>query len=261
MSGDGTTEYPDDFVAGLEHMWGEGFLSPGGPAEVAAILEGIDLSGLRVLDIGCGIGGVDVELVLTHGAGAVVGVDVEPQLVERARALVAKRGIADRVSCEVVEPGPFAQPDASFDVVFSKDSMIHIPDKPALFAEVLRVLKPGGLFVASDWLRGEGADESEIFRHWRELVGLTFRMATPAETQAAMEAAGFAGAEVRDRNAWYREEVRREVEAVQGEGFERLAARVGREYAERRQRSNAARLAVVEAGFLRPCHLRGRRAE
>ena len=41
-----------------------------------------------------------------------------------------------------------------FDIVFSKDSIVHIPDKHALMAEVFRVLKPGGRFVASDWLIG-----------------------------------------------------------------------------------------------------------
>ncbi|MEN8195286.1 MAG: methyltransferase [Pseudomonadota bacterium] len=49
-------EYTDAFVAKLELLWGEGFLSPGGPAETAKILEGTDLTGLEVMDIGCGIG-------------------------------------------------------------------------------------------------------------------------------------------------------------------------------------------------------------
>ncbi len=46
-------------------------------------------------------------------------------------------------------------PDASFEVVFSKDSMVQIPDKPAIFSEIHRVLVPAGLFAASDWLRGD----------------------------------------------------------------------------------------------------------
>ena len=52
-------QYPDDFVAGIEWMWGEGFLSPGGPDEVRALLEGVDLAGCRVLDVGSGLGAVD----------------------------------------------------------------------------------------------------------------------------------------------------------------------------------------------------------
>ena len=50
-------EYDDAFVARLELLWGEGFLSPGGAQEVAELLSGFDLKSKRVLDIGCGIGG------------------------------------------------------------------------------------------------------------------------------------------------------------------------------------------------------------
>ena len=48
-------EYSESFVAGLEWIWGEGFMSPGGADEVLEILQGVDLTGKRVLDIGCGL--------------------------------------------------------------------------------------------------------------------------------------------------------------------------------------------------------------
>ena len=80
-------EYDDDFVAVLEAMWGAGFLSPGGPEEVARIVEGLDLSGARVLDVGCGAGGCDLELALRHGAAEVVGVG-PTSLAERIEAFL-----------------------------------------------------------------------------------------------------------------------------------------------------------------------------
>ncbi len=66
-------EYDDAFVARLELLWGDGFLSPGGAEEVAKLLSGFDLTGKRVLDIGCGIGGVDLLLAGKHGAASVLG--------------------------------------------------------------------------------------------------------------------------------------------------------------------------------------------
>ena len=45
------TEYTDDFAAGLELMWGQGFMSPGGPEEVGLIVRGPDLQGKEILDI------------------------------------------------------------------------------------------------------------------------------------------------------------------------------------------------------------------
>ncbi|MFM2356392.1 MAG: hypothetical protein RLZZ528_2128, partial [Pseudomonadota bacterium] len=148
------THYPDHFVDRLEILWGEGFLSPGGPSEVRAIAAGIDLTGKTVLDIGCGTGGVDFILAGELGASHVVAIDIESGLLDRARARLASSnpGLAGRVEFHLVSPGPLNWPTATFDVVFSKDAMIQIPDKAAMYSEVFRVLKPGGVFAASDWL-------------------------------------------------------------------------------------------------------------
>jgi phosphoethanolamine N-methyltransferase len=86
-------------------------------------------------------------------------------------------------------------------VVFSKDSIIHIPDKGALFAEVRRVLKPGGTFAASDWLSGEGPDAEAALRH---MGGhLHFEMATAPQMEKILRDAGFKSVSSVDRNAWY----------------------------------------------------------
>ncbi|HXV24484.1 MAG TPA: methyltransferase domain-containing protein [Alphaproteobacteria bacterium] len=253
------TQYPDDFVASIEWISGEGFLSPGGPAEVRALLEGVDLAGQRVLDIGCGLGAIDVLLVREHGAADVVGIDVEPQLVARAAATAKKAGLSDRVEIRLVTPGPLPFPDDSFDVVFSKDSIIHIPDKPTLYIDVLRVLRPGGWFVASDWLYGGGPVLSTAMRAWLELVHLDFVFETPANSAAILEAAGFEEVSLRDRNAWYRGEVRREIELVSGKNYDRLVGALGPEIAARRLLISTHKLPIVESGELRPSHLRARK--
>ena len=85
-------EYGDAMVAALELIWGEGFLSPGGPAEVAAALGGRDIRGAEVLDIGCGIGGIDLLLVERFGASKVLGIDVEADNIERARRRAEAKG-------------------------------------------------------------------------------------------------------------------------------------------------------------------------
>ncbi len=80
----GETDYTDELVAGCELLWGEGFLSPGGEEEVALIVNGLGLEGKAVLDIGSGIGGPAICLASKHGAGRIVGIDLEPLNVERA---------------------------------------------------------------------------------------------------------------------------------------------------------------------------------
>ncbi len=254
-------QYPDDFVAGIEWMWGEGFLSPGGPDEVRALLEGVDIAGCRVLDVGSGLGAVDVLLVAEHGAREVMGIEVEAQLVARASQAVAGAGLSDRIRFQEVTPGPVPFADEAFDVVFSKDSMIHIPNKPALYGEVLRVLRPGGTFVASDWLYGGGAELSEAMMAWLDIVHLDFKMETPENSAEALCQAGFADVVVRDRNSWYLGEVQGEIDCVSGANFERAVAALGPETVEHRIKSSTIKKQVVAEGELRPCHLRGRKPD
>ena len=255
------TQYPDEFVAGIEWMWGEGFLSPGGSGEVRALLEGVDLAGCRVLDVGSGLGAVDVLLVAEHGAGEVIGIEVEPQLVARAGQAVARAGLSDRIRFREVTPGPFPFPDEAFDVVFSKDSMIHIPNKPALYVDVLRVLKPGGTFVASDWLYGGAAVLSDAMKAWLEIVHLDFKMETPENSAEALRQAGFDHVMVRDRNRWYLGQVQGEIDSVSGANFEPAVAALGRETVEHRIKSSTIKKQVVAQGELRPCHLKGRKPD
>ncbi|MGI9415378.1 MAG: methyltransferase domain-containing protein [Hyphomicrobiales bacterium] len=252
--------YPPEFIAKLEMLWGDGFLSPGGPAEVAEILTGLDLSGQHVLDIGCGVGGIDVLLAETYGAETVVGIDVEDPVLDRARERVAERGLQDRITFQRVEPGPLPFEEASFDAVFTKDAMIHIPDKQALYADVLRILRPGGLFVGSDWLKGFSRPYSDTMKAWIKGVGLQFEMASVEETHQALEAAGFVGVEVRSRNDWYREEGRNELRRIGGELRESAIDLLGADGHENWVTTRENMIKVLDAGEFCPSHIRARRA-
>jgi ubiquinone/menaquinone biosynthesis C-methylase UbiE len=252
-------QYAKAFTDALQFMWGEGFLSPGGPEEVAEMVAGIDLAGKRVLDVGSGLGGVDILLATTHGAAEVVGIDIEPQLVEAARALVSAKGLAGRVTFRLVEPGPLPFPDASFDVVFSKDAMVHIEDKAALYAEVLRVLKPGGWFTAADWLWAEGAAESAVVEAWLSMGPLKFAFTPPAAALQGMIAAGFADPCITDLRPRLQQSNRKEIEVLEGPARQRLASIVGETLANDRLASARGRQGALDSGDLNPSHLRGRR--
>ena len=248
-------EYDHGMQALLQVVWGDGFLSPGGPEEIARLLEGVDLRGARVLDIGCGLGAIDVLLVATYGAGHVVGIDLEPDLVAKAARRVRAAGLAGRIEVRTVEVGPLPFPDASFDAVFSKDSLVQIPDKSAIFAEIRRVLKPGGRFVASDWLRGgSGPYTPEMLEYFR-LEGITYNMASIAQSVEALRQAGFTDVVARDRNDWYLDLARRELEALAGEWYPLIVERIGRDRADHFVVNWRQLVLVLERGELRPAHL------
>lgn len=253
-------QYADEFINRLEILWGEGFLSPGGADEVKLVLKDIDLNNKSILDIGCGTGGVEVVLAGEFDIDRVTGIDVEPQLVERTQKLVDKKGLSAKVKVELVDPGPLDFANNEFDIVFSKDSMIHIPDKNAIFSEILRVLKPGGVFAASDWLVGENADSSPEWARVRNLSHLDFKVFTAAETELAMRQAGFEQVSTLDRNAWYASNSAAEYRQLEGPLRERILEVADEEVYEHWMKVRRAFRDSAAVGALRPTHLRGYKA-
>jgi phosphoethanolamine N-methyltransferase len=254
---DAEPEYDDTAIRFLEALWGEGYLSPGGPDEVDRIVEGLALSGKTLLDMGCGAGGVTLHLAERHGLAHTTGFDVEKPVVEAARRRAGIKGLTGRAVFVQGPPGPLPFSDASFDVVFSKDALLHVPDKDALFAEIFRVLKPGGVFAASDWLIAHEDEPSPAMKAYIAAEGLSFAMASSARYAEAMRRAGFHDVCVRDRNAWYKEVARAELQKLKGPLYRTAAAAVGAAYVDKNIRTWEAMQTVLDSGEHRPTHLRG----
>jgi phosphoethanolamine N-methyltransferase len=250
-------EYDDTLVAMLELIWGEGFLSPGGPEAVRAIVAGLELADKLVLDIGCGIGGIDVILARDFGA-RVIGLDVETGVVRRAGERVARAGLADRVEVRLCAPGPLPVADESIDVVFGKDSWIHIEDKRRFFAEVLRVLKPGGLLAAGDWMRGP-EPYSKDMEYFFEMEGLTYHMDTQEAYVRILGDLGFQEVEMTDISEGYRVKAREEYEAMKGPLKQRMIEGLGPEKQAHFVENWRAMTVVLDRGELRPGRLRARK--
>ena len=254
---DAEPEYDDTAIRFLEALWGDGYLSPGGPDEVDRVVEGLSLNGKTILDIGCGSGGITLHLVERHGAAHATGFDVEQPVIDAARRRAAARGLAKRTSFVQAPPGPLPFADRSFDVVFSKDALLHVPDKDGLFAEIFRVLKPGGVFAASNWMIGHDGEPSPEMKAYVAAEGLSFAMASPARYAQAMRGAGFADVTVTDRNPWYREVARGELARLKGALYTQAAAAVGAAYVDKNIRTWEAMQKVLDSGEHRPTHLRG----
>ncbi|MEY9863873.1 tocopherol O-methyltransferase [Catenulispora sp. GAS73] len=118
----------------------------------------------RVLDVGCGIGGPALYL-----AGAlrcsVVGVTLSAQQAARAGEKAAEAGLAERAEFHQLDALSTGFPDESFDVLWAVESLMHIADREAFFAEAMRLLRPGGRLAIATWSVRDGAlseDEQEL---------------------------------------------------------------------------------------------------
>lgn len=249
--------YSDAALARLELLWGQGFMSPGGSAEVAHLLRDRSIAGCHVLDVGSGLGGIDLLLVRDHGAARVTGVDVQPELVARSRVRADEAGLADRVDYRIIEPGrPLPFPEHTFDAIFSKDAIVHVPDKAALYAEMFRVLRPGGELFVSDWLRAPGEHLDAAAAAFEAFV-----LVTLDDIAGMAAAAGFVDLETEDRRAWYAPMALRELEQWRGELGAKIRDQLGDEHAENGVKFWELLAPAVESGALSPGHLRARKPE
>ena len=104
----------------------------------------------RVLDLGCGAGTDSlVAAQMVAPDGHVVGIDMTSEMLAKARAAAADLGVAN-VEFVEAEAEALPLPDDSFDVVISNGVIDLIPDKDAVFAEIYRVLVPGGRIQLAD---------------------------------------------------------------------------------------------------------------
>ena len=163
-------------------------LHAGGAAASKHVLDRLGVEpGVRLLDIGCGIGGASRMAAMT--GAAVTGIDLTPEFVDTARVLSDRVGLGDRTEFLATAGESMPFDDGSFDAAVMVHVGMNVPDKTAVFAEVHRVLRPGGAFALYEQVRTcEG--ELPYPLPWAEDERSSF-VETVADYRAHLEAAGF----------------------------------------------------------------------
>lgn len=124
---------------------------------------------VKVLDVGCGVGGTSRYLAKNLGPKAeVTGITLSPNQVARAQELAAEQEVPN-AKFTVMNALEMDFPDNSFDVVWACESGEHMPDKKKYIEEMMRVLKPGGKFVMATWCQRDDRDEPFTEKDERDL--------------------------------------------------------------------------------------------
>ena len=158
--------------------------------------------GMLVLDAGCGVGGPMREIARYSGA-RIVGANVVPEQVEKARRYNEEAGLSKQCEVMVADFMDLPVDDAIYDRIYAIGSTCHAPDRTQVFKELFRVLKPGGLFVADECVMTDRYDPDDrehrrIKHDFQRGYGLP-DLITAEACCRSMVAAGFELLETHDR--------------------------------------------------------------
>jgi arsenite methyltransferase len=188
----GSSLYDSDDREALPEAAQLASLGCGKPTAVAALNEGE-----KVLDLGSG-GGIDVLLSARRvgPTGKAYGLDMTDEMLELARRNQAEAGVENVEFLRgTIEDVPL--PDDTVDVIISNCVINLSSDKPAVFREAARVLRPGGRFAVSDVVADEDMDEATR-ADMEQWTGCIAGALTRADYRAQLEAAGFDGVEIQE---------------------------------------------------------------
>jgi ubiquinone/menaquinone biosynthesis C-methylase UbiE len=105
--------------------------------------------GMRLLDLGCGVGSITLDLAKIVAPGQVIGVDLDASQLELARSSATRRGLTN-VRFEVAGAYELPFPDNTFDAALAHTLLIHLREPGRALRELRRVVRPGGVVAVSD---------------------------------------------------------------------------------------------------------------
>ncbi|XP_065197981.1 uncharacterized protein LOC135829505 [Sycon ciliatum] len=159
---DVVNRYYDQVTDFYEYGWGQSFhFAPIRPGEAFSESQARHQHrlavkvkagcGMKILDVGCGVGGPAREIAELSGT-SIVGLNINKYQVDRATRVTKEKGLDSLVSYVEGDFHHMPFEDNSFDGVYACEALCHSPDLAQVYSEVMRVMKPGSYFACYDWI-------------------------------------------------------------------------------------------------------------
>ena len=212
-------QYAKKSVEKYERIFGTDFVSTGGATTTSHFCN-IIFSGLKdkyggnnagpykVLDIGCGIGGSAFHMVKNYNVCSVLGIDLSTNMINIANDKTksyateldeskAEENWAKKVTFKIGDALKQDYGENSFDLIYSRDTILHIFEKDVLFKLFYKWLKPNGMLFISDYCCAEASTHSEAFTAYIAKRG--YHLHTPMEYGKIIGDCGFERVTTEDR--------------------------------------------------------------
>ena len=210
---DNQGQYSRNSILRYEKIFGHGYVSTGGHETTEYLCSKLGSAlqpGVKVLDVGSGIGGAMFHLAKTYGA-IVKGVDLAGEMIniaaERAQELAAPSTVTSILGDVLTYPF-----EEKFGLVWSRDALMHIPDKPRLFSHLFGLTEPGGKLIITDYAKGVG-DRSPEFQAYITSTG--YHVVDPASYGKFLEGAGYVDVVVEDATERFITILQREIDLLE----------------------------------------------
>jgi phosphoethanolamine N-methyltransferase len=194
------SQYTEAGVLKYEFIFGPGFISTGGIDSTQIIFKENPIPhGAKVLDVGCGIGG-PAKFLFDKFNAEVLGIDLARNCVSIANKRYEKN---PRLNFIVADALTHSFEDNTFDLIYSRDVILHIASKEKLFSRLLAATKPGGKLIVTDYCASSPETWDDEFRAYVTQRG--YSLLTVEGYGKVLERAGWVVEKAQDTTNWFRE--------------------------------------------------------
>lgn len=207
-----TVQYSETGVKRYEWIFGEGYLSTGGFETTKEIVPHMHLTkGAKVLDVGCGLGGHDFYMAEEFGA-VIDAIDLSKNMMSVALKHFSKKpNLAGNIKFRICDVSATNFEDNYYDVIYSRDALLHIKGKPELFRQFFKWLKPGGRLVFTDYCRGEIKSSEEFENYVKQRAYTLYEV---KQYEKLMDSCGFVNVVAEDIRDKFEESLNKELKKL-----------------------------------------------